>query len=87
MNEVAKRLHNVAPRDARLTFEDGSTVVLEMRSAEFFQESFQGEGVGPGGTTYRLVSDGADDPLVAGRETDDGWATAGTVVAVKPASE
>lgn len=87
MNDLAKRLHNVAPRDAYLTFEDGSTVVLEMRSAEFFQDSFQSEGVDSDGTRYRLVSEGADDPLVAGTETDDGWATAGTVVAVEPATE
>ncbi len=85
MHTLAKRIHNITPKDVRLTFEDGSTVVLEMRSAEFFQEAFQAEGVGPDGTTYRLVTDGDDDPLVAGRETDDGWATAGTVADVETA--
>ena len=85
MHTLAKRIHNITPKDVRLTFEDGSTVVLDMRSAEFFQEAFQAEGVGPDGTTYRLVTDGDDDPLVAGRETDDGWATAGTVADVETA--
>jgi hypothetical protein len=87
MHTLAKRIHNITPRDARLTFEDGSTVVLEMRSAEFFQEAFQAEGTDGGGTTYRLVTDGEDDPLVAGKETDDGWRTAGTVVDVERADE
>lgn len=72
MHTLAKRVHNLTPRDVRLTFADGSTVTLEMRSAEFFQQAFQAEGVDESGTTYRLVTDGADDPLVAGRETDDG---------------
>ncbi len=85
MHALAKRIHNITPKDVRLRFEDGSTVVLEMRSAEFFQEAFQAEGTGPDGTTYRLVTDGEDDPLVAGRETDGGWATAGTVADVEPA--
>jgi hypothetical protein len=31
------------------------------------------------------VTDGDDDPLVAGRETDGGWTTAGTVVDADPA--
>ncbi len=87
MNTLAKRIHNITPRDVRLTFEDGSTVALEMRSAEFFQEAFQAEGVGSDGTVYRLVTDGEDDPLVAGRETDDGWETAGIVEAVDAADE
>jgi len=87
MHTLAKRIHNITPRDVRLTFEDGSTVVLGMRSAEFFQESFQAEGTGPEGTTYRLVTDGEDDPLVAGMEADDGWATAGIVEDVEPAAE
>jgi hypothetical protein len=64
-------------------FESGSTVVLGMRSAEFFQEAFQAEGVGPEGDVYRLVTDGDDDPLVAGRESDGGWKTAGTVASVE----
>jgi hypothetical protein len=85
MNTLAKRIHNVTPRDVRLTFDDDATVVLEMRSAEFFQEAFQAEGVDEKGTTYRLVTDGTDDPLVAGRETDDGWTSVGEVVAVEAA--
>lgn len=85
MHTLAKRIHNVTPRAVRLTFEGGSTVTLEMRSAEFFQESFQAEGVDDSGTVYRLVTDGEDDPLVAGRETDDGWATAGVVAEVERA--
>ncbi|WP_181691841.1 hypothetical protein [Natronomonas sp. LN261] len=87
MHTLAKRIHNITPKDVRLTFEDGSTVVLEMRSAEFFQEAFQAEGSDSEGTTYRLVTDGEDDPLVAGREADDGWATAGIVDDVEPAAE
>lgn len=85
MHTLAKRIHNITPRTVRLTFGDGSTVALEMRSAEFFQESFQAEGVDDSGTVYRLVTDGEDDPLVAGRETDDGWATAGVVDEVERA--
>lgn len=83
MHTLAKRIHNITPRAVRLTFEDGSTVELEMRSAEFFQESFQAEGVDDSGTAYRMVTDGEDDPLVAGKETDDGWATAGVVTDVE----
>ncbi len=83
MHTLAKRIHNITPRAVRLTFADGSTVVLEMRSAEFFQEAFQAEGVASDDTTYRLVTDGEDDPLMAGKETDDGWTTAGEVVAVE----
>ncbi len=86
MHTLAKRIHNITPKNVRLTFEDRSSVVLEMRSAEFFQEAFQAEGFDLDGDRYRLVTDGADDPLVAGRETDDGWATAGTVVDVEPAA-
>jgi hypothetical protein len=85
MHTLAKRVHNITPRDVRLTFEDGSTVVLGMRTAEFFQESFQAEGIAADGTSYRLVTDGEGDPLVAGRGTDDGWVTAGVVADVGPA--
>lgn len=85
MHTLAKRIHNITPQDVRLVFEDGSTVTLEMRSAEFFQDAFQAEGVGPDGHTYRLVTDDEDDPLVAGRETDGGWETAGQVAEVEPA--
>lgn len=87
MHTLAKRVHNITPRDVLLTFEDDSTVTLSMRSAEFFQEAFQAEGTASDGTTYRLVTDGEDDPLVAGKETDDGWVSAGTVVAVESVDE
>jgi hypothetical protein len=87
MNTLAKRIHNLTPKDIELTFEDGETVRLDMRSAEFFQEEFQGEGTDPEGTTYRLVSDGEEDPLVAGKETDDGWVSVGRVTGVAPAEE
>lgn len=85
MHTLAKRIHNIAPNDVRLTFEDESEIVLEMRSAEFFQEAFQAEAETTDGTAYRLVTDGEGDPLVAGRQTDDGWETAGVVTAVVPA--
>ncbi|WP_255149409.1 hypothetical protein [Halorarius halobius] len=87
MNTLAKRIHNITPADVRLTLTDGAEVVLSMRSAEFFQEAFQAEGVDDEDTVYRLVSDGADDPLVAGKQTDDGWTTAGEVVAVERAAD
>lgn len=87
MNTLAKRIHNITPKDVELTFEDGASVRLNMRSAEFFQEEFQGEGVDADGTTYRLVSDGDDDPLVAGKATDDGWVSVGRVTEVAPAEE
>jgi hypothetical protein len=85
VNTEAKRIHNLAPDPVRLSFDDGRTVELEVRMAEFFQEAFQGEGVDEEGRTYRLVSDGTDDPLVAGRETGAGWETVGEVVAVERA--
>ena len=87
MHTLAKRSRNITRWDVRLTFEDGSAVVLEMRSAEFFQEAFQAEGTAPDGTAYRLVTDGDDDPLVAGRKADDGWASVGIVEAVEPAED
>ena len=85
MNTEAKRIHNIAPNPVRLAFRDGTTVELEVRMAEFFQEAFQGEGVDSEGRTYRLVSDGTDDPLVAGREAEEGWETVGEVVSVERA--
>ena len=86
MHTLAKRIHNITPNDVRLTFEDDSEIVLEMRSAEFFQEAFQAEAETADGIAYRLVTDGEDDPLIAGRKTDDGWETAGVVTAVSPAN-
>ncbi|MFD1515190.1 hypothetical protein [Halomarina rubra] len=84
MNTLAKRIHNIAPKDIRLTLVDGESLVLSMRSAEFFQESFQAEGTTEG-TTYRMVTDGEDDPLLVARETPDGWAVLGEVEAVDAA--
>lgn len=87
MHTLAKRIHNATPDPVRLTFADGEVVTISMRSAEFFQEAFQAEGTADDGSVYRLVTDGADDPLVAGRETDDGWRSVGEVVDVERAPE
>lgn len=87
MHTLAKRFHNITPDRIRITFEEGSSVVVEPRSAEFFQEAFQAEGVADDGTVYRFVTDGGDDPLVAGEQTGDGWTPAGTVSDVDPADE
>ncbi|MFC7227246.1 hypothetical protein N0B31_07510 [Salinirubellus salinus] len=88
MNTLAKRVHNITPKPVRLTLDDGSTVDLRMRSAEFFQEAFQAEGVDDDDVTYRLVTDGEDDPLVAGRERESGgWESVGEVVDVTHAEE
>ena len=84
MNTLAKQVYNIAPKDVRLTLTDGESLALEMHSAEFFQESFQGEGVADG-TTYRLVTDGEDDPLLVARETADGWEILGEVERVSGA--
>jgi hypothetical protein len=85
MHTLAKRIHNITPRDVRLTFADDSQATLSMRSAEFFQEAFQAEGESAEGVVYRLVTDGEDDPLVAGKQVDDGWQSVGEVVAVERA--
>ncbi|MFB6172398.1 MAG: hypothetical protein ABEJ23_07670 [Haloarculaceae archaeon] len=82
MHSLAKRVYAIAPDPVRLTFADGTAVTLSVDSAEFFQEQFQGEGHGDDGYAYRLVSDGADDPLVAGRQLDDGWRLVGEVTEV-----
>lgn len=84
MNTLAKRIHNITPKDVRLTLADGASVTLEMRSAEFFQESFQAEGTDED-TTYRMVTDGEDDPLVVARETESGWEVLGEVESVEAA--
>lgn len=84
MNTLAKRIYNLSPDPVALTLEGGDRLELEMRSAEFFQESFRAEGVVEG-TTHRMVTDGEDDPLLVARETDDGWAVLGEVTAVEPA--
>jgi hypothetical protein len=83
MHTHAKRVHNITPKPVRLTFTDGSQVTLEMRSAEFFQDAFQGEGTDEAGVVHRMVSDGDDDPLTVARESEDGWAVLGTVETVE----
>lgn len=87
MNTLAKRVHNVAPDPVLLTFADDTSVTIAIRSAEFFQEEFQAEGVDrDDGTVYRLVTDGENDPLLAAREGDDGgWQLVGEIVAVEAA--
>ncbi|KAB7518870.1 hypothetical protein [Halosegnis rubeus] len=82
MHTLAKRIHNITPRSMVLTFADETTRRMEISSAEFFQEAFQAEGESDG-TRYRFVSDGDEDPLVAARETDDGWEPVGEVTAVE----
>ncbi|PSQ53601.1 hypothetical protein BRD20_03175 [Halobacteriales archaeon SW_8_65_20] len=82
MNAIAKRIHNVSPQPMVLTFADGTAIGIEIKSTEFFQETFQAEGTHDD-TRYRFVSDGDDDPLVAARESDDGWQPVGEVVAVE----
>ncbi|MFC7154314.1 transcriptional regulator [Halomarina halobia] len=85
MNTLAKRIHNVAPEPVRLRLDGGDEIDLDMRSAEFFQESFQAEGVDrDGGTTYRMVTDGEDDPLLVARATASGWEVVGEVTDVEP---
>lgn len=86
MNTIAKRIHNIAPESLQLTFADGSTVDIRMRSAEFFQESFQGEGVTVNdGEVYRIITEGEENnTVVAGKQVDDGWEIVGVVVDATP---
>jgi hypothetical protein len=83
MNTLAKQVHTITPDPVRLVFADGSSVSLQMRSAEFFQEAFQAEGFDNQGVVYRLVTDGEGDPLVAGRERESGeWESVGKIAEV-----
>jgi hypothetical protein len=84
MNTLAKRIHNIAPDPLRLTFADETTVDLRIQSAEFFQESFQGEGTAlDDDETYRIVTEGEnDDTVVAGKQADDGWDVVGVITDV-----
>ncbi len=82
MNTLAKRFHNLSPRPVRLTLDGGSVIELEPRSAEFFGESFQAEGIADG-VTHRLVTDGEGDPLLVAMEREDGWDVRGEVTAVE----
>ncbi|WP_332899280.1 hypothetical protein [Haladaptatus sp. CMSO5] len=86
MNPIAKRIYNIAPDPVKLTFEDGTTVSLAMRSAEFFQEEFQGEGTAmDDDTAYRLITDGPNnESLIAGRKVEGGWENAGKVTKAEP---
>ncbi|WP_254535017.1 hypothetical protein [Halomarina litorea] len=86
MNRLAKRVHNLTPDPVRLTLAGGETLDLDVSSTEFFQESFQGE-ASDGETTYRMVSDGDDDPLLVARQTPDGWEVLGEVESVESAAE
>jgi hypothetical protein len=86
MNRLAKRVHNIAPDPVRLTLADGTRIDLTVGSAEFFQEAFQAE-ASDGEATYRMVSDGDDDPLLVARERPDGWDVLGEVEAVDHASD
>ena len=85
MNRLAKRLYNIAPDPVTLTFADGSTVVLSMHSAEFFQDDLEAEGERDDGTTYRIVNGDDDGTLLAARESEDadGWAVVGDVTDVE----
>lgn len=86
MNTLAKRIHNIAPDPLQLTFADETTVDLRIRSAEFFQESFQGEGIAiDTDETYRIVTEGEDDDtVVVGKQVDDGWEVVGVITGVQP---
>jgi hypothetical protein len=86
MNTLAKQVHNITPDSVQLLFADGSSVSIQMRSAEFFQEAFQAEGTDEQGVVYRLVTDGEDDPLVAGRQLESGeWEAVGPIAEVSRA--
>lgn len=85
MNTLAKRIHNITPDPIRVTFSDDTTVVLRMNSVEFFQESFQGEGISDEDERYRIITEGEnDDTLLMGKQTDDGWSVVGIVVDATP---
>ncbi|MFC4408556.1 hypothetical protein [Haloarchaeobius iranensis] len=83
MNRLAKRLYNIAPEPVRLTFADGSTVELSMRSAEFFQDDLEAEGETDDGTAYRIVNGDDEETLLVAREGDDGWTVVGDATGVE----
>jgi hypothetical protein len=88
LNAVAKRMYNVAPDRLSLSFDDGTTGVFELSSAEFFQQEFRAEGheVDGGTATYRFTTSDDGEAVLAGRETTDGnWELVGTVVAAERA--
>lgn len=95
LNAVAKRMYNVAPDRLRLSFEDGTTGVFELSSAEFFQQEFEAEGRrvdasdadGVEDVAYRFTTNDDNTAVLAGRRTaDGGWTLVGEVVAAKPAA-
>lgn len=86
MNTLAKRIYNIAPDPIRVTFADDSTESFEMRSAEFFQEEFQGIAVRAGDDReHRIVTAGSDNErVIVGREREDGgFEQVGEIVAVE----
>jgi hypothetical protein len=87
LNSVAKRMYNVSPDPLRLTFDDDTTGVFELSSAEFFQQEFQAEGhrVDEEGT-YRFTTSEDNTAVLAGRETADGWTLVGRVVEAEAVS-
>jgi hypothetical protein len=89
LNAVAKRMYNVTPDPLRLSFEDGTTGVFELSSAEFFQQAFQAEGRRVDGDeeAYRFTTSDDNEAVLAGRRAgDDGWQLVGEVVAAERAS-
>lgn len=82
MNPLAERVDDIAPDPVRLSLADGTALTLEVRSAASDGEEFQAVGTAPDGRVHRLISEGADGPLVAGRQADDGWRLVGEVVEV-----
>ena len=89
LNPVAKRMYNVSPDPLELTFDDGTTGVFELASAEFFQQEFQAEGRQVGDdATYRFTTNDDNTAVLVGKETDDGgWALVGEVTAAERAED
>jgi hypothetical protein len=89
LNAVAKRMYNVAPDPLRLSFDDGTTGVFELSSAEFFQQAFQAEGRQIDGDegVYRFTTSDDNEAVLVGRRTGDGgWRLVGEVVAAERAA-
>ena len=88
MNPLAKRIYNIAPDPIRVTFADDSTATFEMRSAEFFQDDFQGIATPVGeDREHRIVTAGPEtEQVIVGREREGGgFEEVGEVVAVEAA--
>ena len=87
MNTLAKRIYNIAPESIEATFADGSKELFEMRSAEFFQEEFQGVAArADDDREYRIITTGPDNERVlVGREREDGgFEQVGEIIEVEP---